>query len=95
MARVEDVRYDFVLAELDGAAAREIVRRPGLTANAPVLDVELVSGRRYVWTVRARCALDGRTFVTPWSGSTHEDREGWLPEREVSIARFGLGIEAR
>jgi len=71
MARVRNVRYDVIVArERNLAPAEVIYRRQALSTPEHKLEVALLPGTRYFWTVRARFELDGRERVTAW-GSTH------------------------
>jgi hypothetical protein len=71
MARVNDVRYDLIIAREHNLAPEEIVyRRDGLPDAVHRIEVPLAPATRYFWTVRARFQLDGRERVTQW-GSTH------------------------
>ena len=78
MGRVNNVRYDLVIArENDFAPAEIVYRREGLPDTAHTFETSLKPAARYYWTVRARFELDGRERVTEW-GSTHfKVREQW------------------
>jgi len=68
MARVANVGYDLVIAEEENlAAARVVYRREGLPSTEHRIEHPLAPGRRYLWSVRARFELDGRTYVTDWA----------------------------
>lgn len=78
MGRVNNVRYDLVIAREHNLAPAEIIyRREGLSDTAHTVETSLSPDTRYFWTVRARFELDGRERVTEW-GSTHfKVRELW------------------
>ena len=70
MSRVRNVRYDLVIArERDSAAALVVYRREGLPAPHHRLEERLAPASQFLWTVRARFELDGRTQWTEWSGT--------------------------
>lgn len=71
MARVENVRYELLIAGEENMAPAAIVyRREGLPQPEHQIEMSLRPDARYFWTVRAHFVLDGRSRVTEW-GSTH------------------------
>jgi hypothetical protein len=83
MARVQNVRYDVVIARSQDLAPAEIVyRREALSRPEHTLEAPLAAGTEYFWTVRARFELDGRERVTSWGCTEHEHGERWtVPSR--------------
>ena len=78
MGRVDNVRYDLVIAqERDFAPAEIIYRREGLPDSEHTIEIALSPDTRYYWTVRARFMLDGRERVSEWGSSHFEVREQW------------------
>lgn len=77
ISRISEVTYELkiyesVLGRLGGPvilAGQEIYSRPGLTAPAHQVEVDLRNCNVYFWTVRARFKLDGIYRVTEWMGA--------------------------
>ncbi|WPP44553.1 hypothetical protein [Pseudomonas sp. AN-1] len=88
MARVDNVRYDLVIAEARQLAPGSIVYRgESLPRASHTLISPLASKRHYFWSVRARFTLDGRERVTEW-GSTHFMATGRLTTPSAWSYRF-------
>ena len=91
MGRVENVRYDIVVAREHNLAPAEVVyRREGLLDASHPITLSLHPNTRYFWTVRARFELDGRQLVTEW-GSTHYAAR----ERFTAPSRFSYRFKTR
>lgn len=80
MNRVRHVRYDLRVApvnvvEHDGHVDMQpgkcIIDRQNLESPAYSIEQPLARASLYVWTVRARFELDGRTWVTEWASQWH------------------------
>lgn len=70
MRRIDQVRYDLVIAEERHLApARIVYRSEGLSEPKHTLLSPLRPRSHYFWSVRARFVLDGRQRVTEWSAS--------------------------
>lgn len=76
MKRVNNVRYDLVIAkEYNGEPTEIIYRRNGLPNNKHKIEDTLDIKTGYFWSVRARFELDGHQRVTEWSSSSRVTRE--------------------
>jgi hypothetical protein len=64
--RLADVRYDLVVLRASTELAI-VYERTGLRATEHPIELELDPGTKYLWSVRARFELEGKTRVTPWS----------------------------
>lgn len=71
MARVNNVRYDLIIANEENMAPAEIVyRQNNLAMPEHMISISLEPETRYFWAVRARFDLDGRKWVTEWSSTS-------------------------
>lgn len=73
LGRVGDVTYDLRIwrSERDASEERRfpgdlVYSRNGLPASAHRIESGLTPDTKYVWTIRARFELDGKTRVTEW-----------------------------
>lgn len=74
--RISEVRYDLVIAREEALAAGPVVyRREGIPAPAHRVEVALVPGARYYWSVRASFRLDGQPRVGEWGTTSAIARE--------------------
>ena len=65
---VAAVTYDLKVWDVEDCARRAMVyERSGLLLPEHRLEAPLLPGTPYFWSVRARFAVAGRTYATPWS----------------------------
>lgn len=70
MKKVDNVRYDLILAKEKNFAPLQIsYRRDNLTTPTHRIESSLDPQSGYFWAVRARFTLDGRERVTEWSAT--------------------------
>jgi hypothetical protein len=69
-SRIRDVTYDLQVWSVEGDAPAELVyARQGLSKPFHRIEIWLLPGRLYLWTVRARFDLDGAMRVTEWGSA--------------------------
>ena len=67
LSKIRNVKYDLVIARGKYNVPYEVVyRREGLENNRHKLELMLMPGTKYFWSVRARFELDGEQRVTDW-----------------------------
>jgi len=82
---VAGVRYELrVVEQRPDGGVREVYARRGLERPEHRLEVSLVPGGTYFWSVRAWFRREGRVRVTPWShfgpdASARDSPGRWLP----------------
>lgn len=76
--RIEDVRYELVLAE--AGALDRVYRRDGLKEASHRVETPLKSRTKYLWTVRACFRIGEEPRCTEWGAiSNWEDSAVWHP----------------
>jgi len=76
--RIEDVRYELVLAE--AGALDWVYRRDGLKEASHKVETPLKSRTKYLWTVRACFRIGEEPRCTEWGAiSNWEDSAVWHP----------------
>jgi len=76
--RIEDVRYELVLAE--AGALDRVYRRDGLKEASHKVETPLKSRTKYLWTVRACFRIGEEPRCTEWGAiSNWEDSAVWHP----------------
>ncbi|MCP4409174.1 MAG: hypothetical protein GY807_15735 [Gammaproteobacteria bacterium] len=85
--RVDDVSYELrVWKTVHSNSGRLVYARDGVRTSYHELEQSLKPSTNYIWTVRARFALDGLPQVTEWGLAGYLLRDNVVPNR--SCFRF-------
>lgn len=71
-----------------GYIGKLVYAKNGLTKNEHKLEEPLEENTKYLWSVRARFKLDGKTRLTEWGGLYYGDQHAWSFGQERGCPSF-------